>query len=130
MNLPPEQASLFEDPLCSSDTKQSPSGEIESFLCSWRSPLFVDLAHQLNRSYIQMKGEMDKKHNQNKHGYSFWGLSKQGTQQESSSKVPASLPKNGYHNNMLSSLDTTTIQALDLQEEVDISSIFCKLILL
>ena len=129
MDLSPEQSTLFEDPLCSSDTEQKPNGEIESVQSSWRSPLFEDLAHQLDQSYIQMKAEGDKKHNQNKHGYSFWGLRKPGKKQESSSNVPVSLPRNCYHPKMLSSADPTTIQALDLQEEVDISSILNKLVL-
>ncbi|KNZ56117.1 hypothetical protein VP01_2494g3 [Puccinia sorghi] len=48
MDLSPKQANLFEEPLFSSDTEHKTNGEIKSIQCSWRSPLFTDLAHQLD----------------------------------------------------------------------------------
>jgi hypothetical protein len=122
LDLQPEEQDLFNEPTCCSDTDQLTDGTFQRVQCSWRSPLFTELAHQLDKFFELNKAEkLGQRYHQ--HGVSIWLLRQGATRQEVTTNVPSSLPRNCYHPNFLASLNETDINLLQIKKEINLDAI-------
>jgi hypothetical protein len=127
LNLPPQQEDLFAEPTCCSDTEQTPDGTFQRIQCSWRSNLFSELGHELDKFFERNKAEnIGQRYNQ--HSVSIWLLRQGSSTQEKIVNVPSALPQNCYNPTFLASLNETDINLLQIQAAIDLQAIIQKVL--
>jgi hypothetical protein len=125
LDLPEDDQNIFDKTVCCSDTEQLPNGTLQRIQCSWRSPMFSLLGHQLDQFYKKNKAEkLGKRY---KYGDSFLLLRQKSDSQERTVKVPSGLPKNCYNPNFLASLSQIDVLLLQPKPEIDFAAIIQKI---